>query len=172
MVGHYAFFTFLVAFAIVHLFNGRMEGATPTWFAFAGASTLLSVGAVTLSMQRKGATILDLLGTGFAALATIFYVSQARSTSDNLELPYLICTLVVILWSLSRGAKMDDRFVVNWSVVAFGVWVLYTYFSLFAGLMDQAVFFTVGGILLIVLALALEPLRRSLVAKSIQSEQS
>jgi uncharacterized membrane protein len=72
---------------------------------------------------------------------------------------------VIILWSLFRGARMDDRFVVNWSVVAFGLWVLYAYFDLFAGLLDQAIFFTVGGVLLIVLALALEPLRRNLVAK-------
>ena len=71
----------------------------------------------------------------------------------------------MILWSLSRGARLDDRFVVNWSVVAFGLWVLYTYFKLFGGLMDQAVFFTVGGVLLIVLALGLEPIRQRLVAK-------
>lgn len=172
MVGHYAFFTFLVAFSVVHLFNGRMEGATQSWFAFAIVSTLLCLAAVTVSMQRKGATALDLLGTGFAALVTVYYVSQARVSSDQLELPYLTCTLIVILWSLSRGARMDDRFVVNWSVAAFGIWVLYTYFSLFAGLMDQAVFFTVGGVLLIVLALALEPLRRSLVAKNNPTEQN
>jgi hypothetical protein len=32
--------------------------------------------------------------------------------------------------------------------------------------MDQAVFFTVGGILLILLALGLEPLRRRLIASA------
>jgi uncharacterized membrane protein len=102
----------------------------------------------------------------FAAGATVFYVAQTRGEASNTELPYLICTLIVILWSLSRGARLDDRFVVNWSVVAFGGWVLYTYFELFAGLLDQAVFFTVGGVLLIVLALVLNPLRRSLVGTS------
>jgi uncharacterized membrane protein len=128
--------------------------------------TMLSLGAVALSMQRKGATALDLAGTVFAAGATLFYVAQTRGNAGDTELPYLICTLIVILWSLSRGARLDDRFVVNWSVVAFGGWVLYTYFELFGGLLDQAVFFTVGGALLIALALGLEPLRRRLVAPS------
>ena len=101
---------------------------------------------------------------GFAAVATLSYVLLVKTSDDQFDIPYLVTTLVVILWSLSRGARLDDRFVVNWSVVAFGAWVLYTYFELFGGLMDQAVFFTVGGMLLIVLALGLEPLRRRLVA--------
>ena len=49
------------------------------------------------------------------------------------------------------------------ALVGIGIWVLYVYFDLFSGLMDQAVFFTVGGILLIGLALGLENLRRTLV---------
>lgn len=166
MVGHYAFFAFMAAFSVVHLFDGHAAGTSASWFGFAGVTTLLSLGAVALSMQRKGATALDLAGTVFAAGATLFYVAQTRGNAGDTELPYLICTLIVILWSLSRGARLDDRFVVNWSVVAFGGWVLYTYFELFGGLLDQAVFFTVGGVLLIALALGLEPLRRRLVAPS------
>ncbi|MEQ1753834.1 MAG: DUF2157 domain-containing protein [Micropepsaceae bacterium] len=163
MVGHYAFFMFLVAFSIVHLFDGKPGGSSSSWLLCAIILSLLSLGAVVLSMQRKGATAIDLAGTAFAAIVTISYVMNITEHSDRFDIPYLICTLVVILWSVFRGARMDDRFVVNWSVAAFGVWVLYTYFELFSGLMDQAVFFTVGGVLLIVLALALEPLRRSLV---------
>lgn len=166
MVGHYAFFSFLVAFAVVHFTSGVITGSTPTWLGFAVVCTILSLGAVVMSMQRKGANVTDLAGTAFAALATMSYVIVVREDGNQYDVPYLTSTLIVILWSLSRGARLDDRFVINWSVVAFGLWVLYTYFTLFSALMDQAVFFTVGGVLLIVLALALEPLRRSLVAQS------
>lgn len=163
MVGHYAFFVFLGAFAIIHIFEGRPEGPSTTWFIFAAAATLGAMATVLMAMNRKGASGFDVLGTAFTALATIWYVADARSTTSEADIPHLVCTLVVILWSLARGARVDDRFVVNWSIVAFGLWVLYVYFELFAGLMDQAVFFTVGGVLLMVLAFSLEQLRRSLV---------
>ncbi|MBL9098871.1 MAG: DUF2157 domain-containing protein [Alphaproteobacteria bacterium] len=163
-IGHYAFFAFLVAFAVLHLPDTRPEGPASTWLGFAVAMSAVSLAAVIASLQRKGSTGVDVAGTLFACLATIGYVMTVRGNSDALDIPWLVCTLIVILWSISRGARMDDRFVINWSTVAFGLWVLYAYFELFAGLMDQAVFFTVGGILLIALALGLENLRRSLVA--------
>lgn len=162
-VGHYAFFVFLVAFAGLHLADGP-QGSTPSWFVFAVVSSVLSLAAVALSMQRKGATALDLAGTAFAAITTLSYVLLVKTSDDQYDIPYTITTLIVILWSLSRGARLDDRFVVNWSVVAFGLWVLYAYFKLFGGLMDQAVFFTGGGVLLIVLALGLETVRRRLMS--------
>ena len=172
VVGHYAFFSFLSAFAVVHLTDGSDLGATTSWLAFAVISSAAALTAVAFSLQRKGSTGLDLAGTAFAAIVTITYVSLIRSHSDQYDIPFLMSTLVVILWSLFRGARMDDRFVVNWSIVAFGLWVLYTYFDLFGGLMDQAVFFTVGGILLIVLALSLNTLRRTLVTTNAPTQQS
>jgi uncharacterized membrane protein len=139
-------------------------GTSLSWIFFAAIASLMTLGAVMLPLQRKGASGADIAGTFFALAATIFYVTQTRGESSGTEVPYLVCSLIVILWSLSRGARLDDRFVINWSIVAFGGWVLYTYFELFSALMDQAVFFTVGGVLLILLALGLEPLRRRLLA--------
>jgi len=166
MVGHYAFFTFIAAFSVVHLFEGHAVGTSISWIFFAAFASILTVGAVMLPIQRKGASAMDVAGTLFAIAATIYYVTQTRGEASDTEVPYLVCSLVVILWSLSRGARLDDRFVINWSIVAFGGWVLYTYFELFSALMDQAVFFTVGGVLLILLALGLEPLRRRLIAST------
>ena len=165
MVSHYAFFVFMGAFSAIHLFDGHLVGPDGSWVAFAAGSTLIALGAVVLSMQRGGANAFDLGGTAFAAAVTSVYVATVIEHQGQSDVFYLACTLVIILWSLFRGARMDDRFVVNWSVVAFALWVLYAYFDLFAGLLDQAIFFTVGGVLLIVLALALEPLRRNLVTK-------
>lgn len=163
-IGHYAFFAFLAAFSFLHLPDTARDGPASSWLGFAVVMSVASLAAVVASLQRKGSTVVDVAGTLFACLATVAYVMTVRGNSDALDIPWLVCTLIVILWSISRGARMDDRFVINWSTVAFGLWVLYAYFELFAGLMDQAVFFTVGGILLIALALGLENLRRSLVA--------
>jgi uncharacterized membrane protein len=163
-IGHYAFFIFLGAFAILHLPDAGDAGPSSTWLGFAVVASAASVAAVVASMRRQGSTVIDVLGTLFACLVTIAYVMTVKKNDDSLDVVYMVCTLVVIIWSISRGARMDDRFVVNLSIVAFGLWVLYTYFELFSGLMDQAVFFTVGGILLIALALGLENIRRHLLA--------
>jgi len=165
MVGHYAFFVFMGAFSAVHVFDGRLTGTSGSWLVFALVATLVALGAVVMSMRRGAANLFDFAGTAFAAAVTTIYVATVIEHQGQNDVFFLACSLVIILWSLFRGARLDDRFIVNWSVVAFGGWVLYTYFDLFAGLMDQAIFFTFGGILLIVLALALEPLRRNLVNK-------
>jgi uncharacterized membrane protein len=163
-IGHYAFFFFLGAFAILHLADTGGNPPTSSWLAFAGLMSAIALASVVASLRRKGSTIVDVLGTLFACVVTIAYVMTVGKNDDRFDIIYLACTLVVILWSISRGARMDDRFVINLSTVAFGLWVLYVYFELFSGLMDQAVFFTVGGILLIVLSIGLERMRRSLVA--------
>lgn len=164
-IGHYAFFFFLGAFAVLHL-PDTGEKPSPSWIAFAGAMSAISLAAVFASLQRKGSTVIDVAGTLFASLVTMSYVMLVGKDEDTYDVFYLVCTLIVIIWSISRGARMDDRFVINLSTVAFGLWVLYVYFDLFSGLMDQAVFFTVGGILLIGLALGLENLRRTLVGRA------
>ena len=164
--GHYAFFIFLVAFAVLHFTDGDAGQVSSTWLVFAAGMSLVSLAGILVAMNRGNGTLLDLGGTAFSLLATVSYIPLVTKSDDQFDIPYQISTLLVILWSLTRGARLDDRFVINWSIVAFGAWVLYAYFDLFAGLMDQAVFFTAGGILLIVLALGLEPLRRRLVAGS------
>jgi uncharacterized membrane protein len=169
-IGHYAFFFFLGAFAILHLPDTGEKGPTSTWLGFAVAMSAVALAAVVASLQRKGSTVIDVLGTLFACLVTISYVMTVGKGEDTYDVVYLVCTLIVIIWSISRGARLDDRFVINLSTVAFGIWVLYVYFDLFSGLMDQAVFFTVGGILLIALALGLENLRRTLVAATHKPE--
>jgi uncharacterized membrane protein len=163
-VGHYGFFIFLCAFSLLHLTDTGTASATSTWLAFATVTGVVSVAAVLFSMRRNVSTVVDVLGTLLVCLVTVAYVMTVGDDDDRYDVVYLVFALGVIIWSISRGARTDDRFVINLSTVAFGAWVLYTYFELFAGLMDQAVFFTVGGILLIALALGLENLRRHLVA--------
>ncbi len=162
--GHYGFFIFLAAFSVLHLTDTGDASATASWLAFAVLASVVSVAAVLFSMRRNASTVVDAIGTLLVCLVTVAYVMTVGNDDDRYDVVYLVFALGVIVWSISRGARIDDRFVINLSTVAFGLWVLYTYFELFSGLLDQAVFFTVGGILLIALALGLENLRRHLVA--------
>jgi uncharacterized membrane protein len=165
-VGHYAFFFFLVAYALLH--HTDMDGHAPNtaWIAFALILSVGAVGAVAAGMRRNVFSIVDLAATLFVCMTAAIYVFAVGAKGDPLDMPYRVGALIIILWSLGRGVRFDDRFVINLSTVAFGLWFLYTYFEMFEGLMDQAVFFTVGGILLIVLSLGLERIRRGLVART------
>jgi uncharacterized membrane protein len=164
-VGHYAFFVFLIAYGALQIpKNAESATAASSWLAFASLMTVASVGAVALGFNRKIFTPLDVAGTLFVALTTIAYVFLVRQYGDALDVLYLIFALIVIIWSIQRGVRLQDRFVINWSTVAFGLWFLYAYFDLFEGLLDQSLFFTVGGILLILLSLTLEAMRRRLIA--------
>jgi uncharacterized membrane protein len=163
-VGHYAFFFFLVAYGILHHTDMGDHMPAGTWVGFAAIMSAASVGAVLYGTTRGVFSVVDALATLFVCLTTIAYVFAVGKDGDQLDVPYLVCTLLIIIWSVGRGARFDDRFVINLSTVAFGVWFLYVYFELFAGLMDQAVFFTVGGILLVALSLGLEGIRRRLIA--------
>ena len=161
--GHYAFFVFLIAYGLLQLPDNDHQSASTTWLAFATLMTILSVGAVTMGFNRKTFSVIDVFGTLFACITTMIYVFMVQRYEDALDVPYLVFALIVIIWSIQRGVRLQDRFVINWSTVAFGLWFLYCYFDLFEGLLDQSFFFTVGGVLLILISLMLEAVRRHLV---------
>lgn len=165
-VGHYAFFFFLVAYSLLHFPTNGGQAPSTSWLGFAMIASVVALGSVFYGITRKLFNGTDLAGTAFVCVTTIAYILLLQGGDDRLDVPYLVFTLIVIIWSISRGVRNDDRFVINLSTVAFGVWFLYVYFDLFSGLMDQAIFFTVGGILLIVMSLTLEGIRRSLIANT------
>jgi uncharacterized membrane protein len=162
-IGHYAFFVFLAAYGILQAPDNDGQDPSSTWFVFAIAMSLISLAAVVFGISRKVFTSFDVLGTIFACVTTIIYVLTVKTYGDGLDILYLTFTLLIILWSIQRGTRADDRFVINLSIVAFGLWFLYVYFELFSSLLDQSLFFTVGGVLLILLSLMLEAMRRHLI---------
>jgi uncharacterized membrane protein len=164
--GHYAFFVFLLAYGALQIPDNESQSPTTTWLAFATLMTVVSVGAVTLGFNRKTFSVIDVFGTLFACVSTMAYIFLVQRYEHALDVPYLIFALIVIIWSIQRGVRLQDRFVINWSTVAFGLWFLYCYFDLFNGLLDQSLFFTVGGVLLILISLTLETMRRRLVASA------
>jgi uncharacterized membrane protein len=163
-VGHYAFFFFLVAYALLHHTDMRGHSPDMAWLGFAVVLSAGALAAVALGMRRNVFSIIDALATAFVCLSAMAYVFVVGSDGDRIEVPYRIGSLIIILWSLGRGVRFDDRFVINLSTVAFGAWFLYTYFEMFSVWMDKALFFVVSGVMLIVLSLGLDRLRRYLIA--------
>jgi uncharacterized membrane protein len=161
---HYAFFVFLFSYAVLHFADNGDKAPVQSWQAFAFATSLIAIAAGAIGVSRKAINIVDMLGIAFACVTTIAYVFLVHRNDSSLDVPYLAFTLIIVLWSLQRGVRTEDRFVINLSTVFFGLWVIYVYFVLFSGLMDQAVFFTIGGLLLILVSLGLEGMRRRLVA--------
>jgi uncharacterized membrane protein len=162
---HYAFFIFLVAYFVLH-FADNNDKASPdsSWVIFAMTMSLIAFAAGVVGISRKAINIVDLLGIAFACVTTIAYVYLVQRNDEALDVPYLAFTLLILLWSLQRGVRTEDRFVINLSTVFFGLWVIYVYFVLFSDRIDTTVFFLVGGLLLILLGLGLEGMRRRLVA--------
>jgi uncharacterized membrane protein len=161
--GHYSFFVFLAAYGSLH--HSTMQGLPPSfaWLGFSAIVTAAAVGVAIIAAGRGLYGIIDALAVAFVCGTTIAYIFLVGNNNGPLEVPHLACTLAVIVWSIGRGARLEDRFVINLSIVAFGIWFLYAYFELFSGLMDQALFLSIGGALLIALGIGLETTRRRLV---------
>ena len=73
--------------------------------------------------------------------------------------------LALSAWLVSYGTAHDFRFAVNFGFVAFGAEVLWLYFETMGTLLDTAIFFALGGILLIAGSVVMERMRRRLVAQ-------
>jgi uncharacterized membrane protein len=171
VAGHYALFVFLLVYGLA--FSGDLDNPqvpSPVWIATAAILAAAVVLTVAVGMRRKAFTLLDLAAAFFACVSTVLFVLVASDAGkEGLKLPHAAATLLVILWSLSRGVRTDDRFVINLAMLAFGVWFLYAYFILFSGLLNQALFFMIGGVLLVGLGLGLENTRRRLIKRTQES---
>lgn len=162
-VEHYAVVVFVVAFWFLHVI-GRQESFASSWI---GVAAILSGAAIVSGVfgLRNGAhTIIDIAGMAFFSAATAGFVYITNDDSEFRRLAACIAILIVILWLLARGVRIEDRFLINLSLIGFGAWVLYAYFVVFGALMDQAMFLLAGGVLLIGLSLFLDRVRRRLTA--------
>ncbi len=70
-----------------------------------------------------------------------------------------------VVWMVYTGYVIGERFYVNVAFLAFGVAVFARYFDSFWSLLDRSYFFMGGGLLLLVLGLAMEPQRRRLMRR-------
>lgn len=168
-VEHYAVVIFVTAFWLLHIL-GKQETAAASWFGVAAILAAAAIGACVYGLRNGAHTVIDIGGVAFFCAATAGFVLMTNDAEAARKLAACVAILVVILWLLARGVRIEDRFMINLSLIGFGVWVLYAYFVVFGALMDQAIFLLAGGVLLIGLSLVLDRVRRRLTAKPAEAK--
>jgi uncharacterized membrane protein len=168
-VEHYAVVAFVVAFWSLHLFGAQTVQAA-SWYGVAGILGAAAIAATAFGLRNGAHTALDVAGVAFFCAATAGFVLMTNDGEASRRFIACVAILIVILWLLARGVRIEDRLLINLSLIGFGAWVLYAYFVVFGALMDQAVFLLAGGVLLIGLSLALDRLRRRLTTPSTVAE--
>ena len=105
---------------------------------------------------------------GIAALALASLAFPALDSAAPALVPWVYAALFLALaaWLVAYGTAHESRFAVNFGFVAFGAEVLYLYFETLNTLLDTALFFALGGVLLIAGALIMERMRRRLVRQA------
>lgn len=136
----------------------------PLWAAL-GFSV---AGAALLAASRAPGSLLDALVLLAAGAGTVGLVHLSGTVSPDSAGPLLIqmaigvVALAVAVWAISFGNRIASRTAANLGLIAFAIEVLYMYWITFGTLLDTALFFLVGGVLLIGLAAILVRLQRRL----------
>ncbi len=129
---------------------------------FAGLAGLAVTAAITLvlAITRKKLRILDAFALIVAALVpTIFALMPQILTSLTPQALSAIAAIGLGIWAIEYGQEYHYLKAINLGLIAFGLVVLDIYFATFGTLLDTAIFFLLGGILLLALAWFLNRLR-------------
>ena len=144
----------------------KPAGDLAPWLAaLAGATALYFAGAI--SVARASELPAVRLGIGLAlatALALLLACEVVLPRSSGL--PALLWNAIflgLLYWLGDLGIRHGDRAMVNHAFMGFFIWLLARYFDTFWTLMDRALFFMAGGVLLLAGSGWLERSRRALL---------
>lgn len=161
---------FFLALLIVLQFSIN-EGSTPDFTDERTALVAAAVLAVGGAALLAGATttlrtvLLDAsppIAISALAVGLTIAASGSPTFADSLVLQILLGILVLLaaIWAVAHGNRNNVRAAAVFGLIAFAAEVLYLYFVTFGTLLDTALFFLIGGILLIALAGLLVRLQR------------
>lgn len=158
----------VVAFALVGILQtdpGSGEhaaaGASGTVFITAAVVLLAALGG--LAAMRDGLPARHLAGVAAMAALAIAYPFLSVTNAALVPWAYAAAILALAAWLVSYGAARGSRFAVNFGFVVFAAEVLWLYFETLGTLLDTAIFFALGGVLLIVGSVVFERMRRRIV---------
>ncbi len=161
----YGVFLFFVAFFTLHIIDADdFLGGDPTWttaMALLAVATFILAG---LAWTRGQFGLIDVGGTLGALVAVIAFPYLLELGGVFTEWLYRGLFLIIAVWILGYGTRHDDRFIINMSFVAFGAEAIFIYLETFSTLLNQSLFFAVGGVLLITMSVALDRLRRRVIS--------
>jgi uncharacterized membrane protein len=160
------FWALIVAILAVLIASHQRIGMPPSaWAPFAmAAMIMMGFGAFAGAARRRLPVLHALIAAAFGA-AILLAPFAVGPSSDYVafELPLLTLAGLMLVWTIAIGLQRGDRLAVNLGFVAFGLWVVYLYASVFESFLNGAMFFGVGGVLLIALALGLDRIRRRML---------
>ena len=163
----YGVFLFFVAFFVLHMLEADdFRAAGNVWSASMAAIGAVTVVWATLAWSRRQFTATDGAATLSVILAAVAYPYLLDIGGLIAEWAYRGLFLIIAIWILGYGTRHDDRFIINASFVAFGAEALAIYFDTFDTLLNQSLFFALGGLLLIAVSFFLERLRRRVIGAS------
>lgn len=165
-------YAIVIAFALFWIFqlepptNELREDATNTGIVICIGMGAVLAALLALALSRKLIEPRNAAGIGAIALAALTYPYVEASNAALIPWVYAALFLALSAWLVSYGASREWRFAVNFGFIAFGAELLWLYFETLGTLLDTALFFAAGGILLIAGAFIMERMRRRLVAKT------
>lgn len=154
--------------------HSRADTGLASWFmAFAAVAVLYAIGMARLI--RGSALSGPRLYVG-SALSLLFALLLAAwmGYPQGGTLPALFWNLLflgVLYWIGDLGMRHGDRLLVNRAFYGFAIWLLARYFDTFWTLLDRALFFMAGGLLLLAVGGWLERRRRALL-RDIESRRT
>ena len=160
------FWALIVAIlAVLIAAHQRIGMPAGAWAPFAvTAMSLIGFGAFAGAAGRRLTVLHAVIAAAFgAAILLSPFAAGPGSDYAAFKLPLLTLTGLMLVWTIAIGLQRGDRLAVNLGFVAFGLWVIYLYASVFDSFLNGAMFFAVGGVLLIALALGLDRIRRQML---------
>ncbi len=140
------------------------------WMVANIALLVLTIGLALLAWRQNSLRKIDIVALAIAGVFPFFiaYAFGANLVSvHSLGVAVAAAAFVIglAIWTIDYGQNRHSRTAVNLGLAAFGFEVLYLYFATFGTLLDTALFFLTGGLLLIGLGWFLNMLRVRLVRR-------
>ncbi|ABS64268.1 membrane protein-like protein [Parvibaculum lavamentivorans DS-1] len=128
-----------------------------------GLMAVVVAGLAFLCIARSKLEARHIIGIGALAVLALLFPVLRSGAGETIPWLYAAAFLVLAAWLVSYGTGRGSRFAVNFGFVAFAAEVLYLYFETLGDLLSTALFFALGGVLLIAGSIVMERMRRRLV---------
>ncbi len=165
-------YAMVIAFALLWTYqlapdsNALLDGPVSLGAAVCAVATLILLALMYLALSRGLLELRHAAAISAIAIAALAYPYIAAAYLSLVPWIYAALFLALSAWLISYGAARESRFAVNLGFIAFGAELLWLYFETLGTRLDTALFFAIGGILLIAGAFFMERMRRRLVART------